>query len=139
MARSTAGNQEIVRRFLASLQRLDVPALRELITDDFSWTVPGGLSISGTYEGKSAFEDEFLSGAAELFAPGTLNFDIQHLFAEGEVVVAEYIGTGKSATTGKPYRNDYCVIFRIRNGKIEVGREYMDTAHVAEALLASPA
>ena len=140
MIRSTAENQKLVQRFLASLARLDVPALQELITDDFSWTVPGGLSISGTYEGKSAFENQFLAGAAELFAPGTLNFEIQHLFSEGEVVVAEYIGTGESATTGKPYRNDYCVIFRIRNGRIELGREYMDTAHVAEALLAaSPA
>ncbi|WP_016891802.1 nuclear transport factor 2 family protein [Mycobacteroides abscessus] len=129
-----------MRRFLASLERLDIPALRELITDDFSWTVPGGLSISGTYEGKSAFENQFLVGAAELFATGTLTFDIKHLFAEGEVVVAEYTGTGKSATTGKPYRNHYCVIFHVRNGKIELGREYMDTAHVAEALLAdSPA
>ncbi|WP_108678250.1 nuclear transport factor 2 family protein [Mycobacteroides abscessus] len=140
MTRSTADNQELVRRFLAGLARLDVRALQELITDDFSWTVPGGLSISGTYQGKSAFEDQFLAGAAELFAPGSLNLEIQHLFAEGDVVVAEYIGTAESATTGKPYRNDYCVIFRIRNGRIELGREYMDTAHVAETLIsASPA
>lgn len=137
MTRPTADNREVVRRFLAGLERLDASAIRELITDDFSWTVPGGLSISGTYVGKSAFENQFLAGAAELFAPGTLNLDIQHLFAEGEVVVAEYTGTGKSATTGKPYRNDYCVIFRIRDGKIKLGREYMDTAHVAETLLAA--
>lgn len=132
-------NAEFVRRFLAALELLDISAISELVTDDILWKVPGDLSISGTYDGKSAFVKEFLGGAAALFVAGSLNFDIQHLFTSDGVVVAEYIGTGESATTGKPYRNEYCVIFCFRDGKINRVREYLDTAQVAEVLLTSTA
>jgi ketosteroid isomerase-like protein len=133
-----ATNEELVREFLVSFAHLDVPALSQLVTDDLTWKVPGNLPISGIYDGKSGFIGDFLAGASTLFESGSLAFEINHLHTDGDVVVAEYVGTGKSAS-GKLYRNEYCVIFGFREGKISAVREYLDTAHVAEVLLsASP-
>ncbi|MBF6451084.1 nuclear transport factor 2 family protein [Nocardia aobensis] len=137
MSESTTDNQSLVRQFLTALALLDVPAISARVADDITWKVPGSLPISGVYDGKPAFVDGFLHGAAELFEAGSLNFDVQHLFAVGEIVVAEYVGTAKSARTGKSYRNEYCVIFGFRNGRISLVREYLDTAHVADVLLAA--
>ncbi|WP_338889210.1 nuclear transport factor 2 family protein [Rhodococcus sovatensis] len=135
---STHENEMVVRRFLTALETLNVPTISDLVTDDIRWKVPGTLAISGNYDGKSAFVDGFLAGAAALFQAGSLAFDIRHITAVGDVVIAEYVGTGTSASTGAAYRNEYCVYFGLNNGRIGVVREYLDTAHVAEVLL-SPA
>ena len=136
MASRVTDNVELVRNFLSALAQLDVAALSDLVTEDLTWRVPGSLPISGLYNGKPAFVGDFLRGAAALFETGSLAFDIKHLLTNGDVVVAEYVGTGTSATSGQPYRNDYCVIFDFRGGKISAAREYLDTAHVADVLLA---
>lgn len=131
-------NEELIRTFLDHFAKLDVKSLNELVTDDLVWKVPGGLPISGVYESKSRFISEFLYGAAALFENGSLRFEVTHLHTAGDVVVAEYVGVGRSAK-GKPYRNEYCLIFGLREGKISAVREYLDTAHVAEVLLSTDA
>lgn len=129
-------NTELVRHFLASLARVDIAAVGDLVTDDLTFRVPGSLPISGLYEGKQTFINEFLGGVAALFETGSLAFDIKHIHTTTtDTVIAEYTGTGISATTAKRYLNEYCVVYGIRDGKISTVREYLDTAHVADVLL----
>jgi hypothetical protein len=39
------------------------------------------------------------------------------------------------SATGKEYHNQYHDLLEIRDGKIETGREYLDTAHTQEVIV----
>lgn len=61
---------------------------------------------------------------ARLFSGVTNEFRM--MIAEGDTVVTE---ARMSATlaNGRSYVNDYCFIYRVRDGKVAEIREYMDT------------
>ena len=52
---------------------------------------------------------------------------IEQLTAEDDIVVAQTSGTAETVD-GIAYNNSYCQVIRIRDGKIAVVKEYMDTA-----------
>lgn len=126
-------NEELVRGFLAAMGRTDIDSLSDLLAEDATWWLAGDLPVSGLYQGKAAIIGEFLSSAAALFEQGSLGFELRNIAADAGAVIAEYSGTGRSAT-GMPYRNLYCTIFECRDGKIHSVREYLDTAHVRDSL-----
>lgn len=126
-------NEELVRSFLAAMGRTDIHALSELLAEDATWWLAGDLPVSGLYEGRTAVLGEFLSSAAALFEQDSLRFELRNVSTDGRAVIAEYTGTGRGAG-GRPYRNQYCTIFECRDGKISSVREYLDTAHVRDAL-----
>lgn len=128
-----SSNDELVRSFLTAMGRADIHSLSDLLTEDATWWLAGDLPVSGLYEGRTAVIKEFLPAAAALFEQGSLGFELRNFFSDGGTVVAEYIGTGKGAGRG-PYQNQYCTIFECRDGKIRSVREYLDTAHVRDAL-----
>jgi ketosteroid isomerase-like protein len=126
-------NEVLVRSFLAAMGRTDIDSLIDLLADEATWWLAGDLPVSGLYQGKAAIIGEFLASAAALFEQGSLGFELRNLATDAEAVIAEYAGTGRSAA-GLPYRNRYCTIFECRDGKIHSVREYLDTAHVRDAL-----
>ncbi|PQP21936.1 limonene-1,2-epoxide hydrolase [Rhodococcus opacus] len=131
---SESANEELARRFLAAMGRLDVPALSDLLAEDATWWLAGDLPVSGFYDGKPAVIGDFLWSAAALFELGSLGFELHHLVSAADTVVAEYVGTGRGMISGTPYRNTYCTVFGCRDSKISSVREYLDTAHVGEVL-----
>jgi ketosteroid isomerase-like protein len=59
---------------------------------------------------------------------------IAHRFiADGDHVVVEAKGNNLTKT-GLRYDNDYCLVFRLANGKIEEVREYCDSVLTEKAL-----
>jgi ketosteroid isomerase-like protein len=47
-------------------------------------------------------------------------------YAEGDVVVVEH-RLSATLPNGRPYVNDYCFVYEVRDGKVLRIREYMDT------------
>jgi uncharacterized protein len=129
-----SSNEELVRHFLAAMDRMDVGCLSDLLLEDASWWVAGDLPISGLYDGKSAIVGEFLATAVALFERGSLGFELRSIVHAGDFIAAEYVGAGRSAANGVLYRNTYCVVFGCREGKVASVREYLDTAHVRDVL-----
>lgn len=134
-APEVVAGKQLVHNFLAAMNRMDVDAIGALLTDDATWTMPGDLPVSGRYEGRAAVLGDFLANAAALFEPGSLRFEPQTIVAEGRHAIAEYTGTGRAADGQREYRNRYCMVFELRDGRISAVREYLDTAHVRHALL----
>ena len=64
--------------------------------------------------------------SAEIF--DHLIFDIAavHLVKGGAVAVAEYTCDAIALPTGRPYQNIYAAIFKFRDGRISLWREYHD-------------
>jgi ketosteroid isomerase-like protein len=128
-------NKRLVNDFVAAMNHMDVDAIGALLTDDATWTMPGDLPVSGRHEGREAVLGDFLANAAALFEPGSLRFELEAVTTEGRYAIAEYTGTGRAADGQREYRNHYCMVFELRDGRISAVREYLDTAHVRDALL----
>jgi uncharacterized protein len=55
-----------------------------------------------------------------------------------EVVIAEYEARGTLTTTGAPYRQQIIAVLCVRDGRIVVYRDYLDSLALAEARLTRP-
>lgn len=118
-------SKELVRAFFNAGSHGDIEAALGLLTDDVTWTVTGTTRFSGEYAGKKALAEKLVGPLFGRLKAGIV-MTIQNMVAEGDCVVAE--ATGEAETReGRPYRNTYCFVFRVREGKIAAVTEYMDT------------
>ncbi|MCM3923434.1 hypothetical protein ND748_17425 [Frankia sp. AiPs1] len=53
--------------------------------------------------------------------------------ADPEVVIVDYQARGRITTTGKAYQQSINAVFRVRDGKIVLSRDYLDPLALAEA------
>src|SRR5258706_2250120 len=107
------------------------------LADDVCWVVTGQYSWSRSLRGKDAVLNGLMGHFRSLFAerPRTV---AHHLIAEGDYVVVEAKGDNITRT-GVRYDNDYCMVWRLENGKVKEIREYCDSALVEKALGPFPA
>lgn len=127
---------DIARRLLKAIERFDIKAFSELIADEFVMVfpfAPPGLprrcigkqqcilnidSVGKMLSRISFLDVEFFSAADDL--------EIVFGRARSEALTA----------LGVPYSNDYCFIFRIRNGLVYEHHEYFDPIRVMAAFSA---
>lgn len=120
--------KDVVLRYwkLTSEDRFDEAF--ELIDEDVNWWVLG----FGDFESKQRFAEANAWFRSQLvdehveFVPG-------EVIAEGETV-AITMTSHAVAKNGKPYDNDYALMFKVRDGRIVWAREYPNTSVVSEVL-----
>ncbi|HVN89701.1 MAG TPA: nuclear transport factor 2 family protein [Candidatus Binataceae bacterium] len=132
---SAEQNKELVTKTWRAFISGDLDTALANMSDEISWVIPGSLQgISGLKRGKDAIR-EFGSGVKRAF-PAGLNSDIAKVHSAGDnTVIVELTNHGKAAN-GKDYRNEYCFIFELENGKIRRVREYVDLLTVKETVMA---
>lgn len=118
-------NKALVREYFERLQSGD-PTFPDLLADDVAWWVPPGSDMSGTYEGKDAVMAFIGSGVGYYDAASPMHVDIEQVVAEGEWVAVQFVLRATTAAK-RPYRNHYHFAFRIRDGRIVLVKEYLDT------------
>ena len=128
-------NRQLAREFIDAITRADVAALDRLYADDFELWTAGNLPFSGSHDKKEALEGMKMIGS--MFPKG-LRFTITGMTVEGERVAIEAESDGVHAS-GHPYHNQYHFLMIVRDGRIRKFKEYMDTVHATEVLLAAPA
>ena len=121
----------ITRELFDALSRSDVAAVDALYAEDFVLWSPGALPFSGTHGKAEALELTKMITAA---FPQGLRFTIDAMTVEGERVAVEAHSEGRHAS-GRDYRNQYHFLVKIRDGKIVMLKEYMDTQHAMDVLL----
>jgi ketosteroid isomerase-like protein len=133
---SAAGNKELMLEIYDELSKGNRMPFRNAMAEDFRWIMKGKTAWSRTYDGRDEVRLELLQPLFEQFGSDYKNRPIRVL-ADGDYVVVECEG---SVTTkaGKPYENQYCLIFRLESGKIKELTEYLDTALVNEVLAPPP-
>jgi len=125
-------NKSQVRSLFEATARGEWRPFADALADDVRYVLMGHNSWSRTYDGKHVATRELWIPLTKLFtAPNRMR--AQRLVAEGDLVVVEAKG---DATThaGKRYANDYCMLLRLRDGKIIEVTEYMDTELTTEVL-----
>ncbi len=129
---STESNKALLHAIFAELAVGNAKPLRDAMADDFIWTVAGVAQWARVFRGKQAVLEHLFRPLFSRFATPYLN-RAERFIAEGEYVVVQ--GRGEVTTTsGEPYNNAYCFIFRVVDGRLREVTEYMDTELATRAL-----
>jgi ketosteroid isomerase-like protein len=125
-------NVDVVQRTYDAVDRGDIPAVLELLTDDVEWTLQGPSTIpfAGTRHGRD--------GVAEFFTLLGQNLQFQvfepYLFLnEGDTVVALGRERSQSPSTGGTVVQEWAHVYTLRDGKIATFQAFEDTAALAAA------
>lgn len=121
--------EAILRDLFARLNAGQYASIGELITDDAVFDVPYAPPAEGVTLpaiGRDAFVRMFTEATANLFSEIEMTVGDIYLGADAGVAVVEYRSKGTVSFTGRPYRNSYCGIFRFREGRIALWREYFN-------------
>lgn len=125
-------NKRIIERAFEGLARADAAAFLDAMADEITWIIMGQSRVSGRYEGKAAIQNELVPALFANFASDYRNY-AEEIIADRDRIVVLARGEVKTVR-GEDYNNEYCFVFRMRDGKIVEVREYCDTA-LAEARL----
>jgi uncharacterized protein len=128
---TTSESKAVITRYMRAIQERDLTAVRDCFAEDATWWLRGELPISGTWRGRDAIVDDFLGTAISYYDPESVHIEVTSVLAEGETVAAEWTSRARTAG-GDPYENHCAAVFRVRNGRIQAVREYMDTLYASE-------
>jgi ketosteroid isomerase-like protein len=135
---SAADNKKLMQQLFASVAAGDRKPFLDHIADDVVMRVTGRYSWSQTIKGKEALFRDFYDHLASLLADGNRRTAGHRFIADGDQVVVESVGEMKTKA-GVPYSNEYCLIYRLREGKIVEMTEYCDSALCERVLGPFPA
>ena len=110
-------NIDTVNRYLDGFRKNDHQKILSCLTDDIKWTVFGAFQLTG-----KADYDKAIDGAPEFVDPPTL--EVVRMVEQGDVVMAELIGTAKRAAGGE-MRMSMAEVFVMRDGKIAERRAWV--------------
>jgi uncharacterized protein len=134
---SAEANRKLMEEIFAAAANPD-PAIRDRalftasLADDVTWVVTGQYSWSRTFTGKKSIMND-LHGYVRSLLVDRVRTIAHRFIADGDHVVVEAKGNNLTKT-GVRYDNDYCLVFRLANGKIEEVREYCDSVLTEKAL-----
>ena len=124
---SEADNTKVALAFFENLSAGRIDAALDLIADDLVWWLAGTKN-------KKQFAG--MLATIEKGMPKGIRLTITGVTAEGDRVAVEMNAEGESAA-GKGYHNQYHDLLIVRDGKIHAGREYLDTAHAQDVIVAA--
>ena len=121
----TAQNRKLIEDAFKGWVRGDRAPFNNLMADDLQWTVIGNSPVSGRYHSKRDFLDRAGGRMAEKLGT-TIEVNLRHVIADGDMVALVFDGhaTGKNGTD---YRQTYCWVLRLQDGRIREGTAYLDT------------
>lgn len=129
---SAAANKQLIQQVYADAANRSGTTFIDHLACDVRWVVTGQYSWSRTFDGRDAIVSGLMGHLRSLLAerPRTV---AHNFIAEGDYVVVEAKGDNVTRT-GARYDNDYCMVWRVENGRIREIREYCDSALVEKAL-----
>ncbi len=121
-------NRALIAHYFAVIQGLAGDRdLADFFTDDVTWQVPRSNPhiTPNPRVGHAAVMDLLHSGVG-VYEAGSMVITLQPLIPDQSSVVAQFSMQARLAN-GSPYRNDYCMVFTLREGRICSVIEYLDT------------
>jgi uncharacterized protein len=132
-----AENKKLMQELFADLARGDRTRYLAHLADDFRLVVTGQYSWSQTFEGReTALRELYGYVRSRLKEPGKTV--AQRFIADGDLVVVEARGD-MVTKEGERYDNHYCLVYRLKDGKIVEMREYQDSTLCERVLGPFPA
>lgn len=123
-------NKRVVLQFMEGMGTNNAELAAPCLAPDACAIAMGYGKLAGRREAAT------MTGMIEAFKgmlPTGLNLTIKRVIADGDNVAVEAEGDGMTSR-GTPYRNQYCFVFTLENGKIKQVNEYFCTIHADEVL-----
>jgi ketosteroid isomerase-like protein len=129
---SAADNKKLIQQVLADSANRSGTTFADNLAEDASWIVTGQYSWSHEFKGRAAIQNGLMGHFRSFFAerPRTVGFNF---IADGDYVAVEARGDNVTKS-GQRYDNQYCLVFRLENGKIKQIKEYCDSTLVERVL-----
>ena len=127
----TQESVQIVKGFFEALGRRDQHGLLALSAEDIEWVVPGqDWPLAGTHRGHAGLELllQKANDSVETSYPEPPEF-----VAQGDRVLVVGVATGTIKATNKPFKDNWVFDITVRDGKVKLIREYIDTQALARA------
>ena len=129
---SSTTNLDIIRGAYEAFARGDVPGVLGIMEPEIAWTEAEGFPYAGTYHGP----DEILN---QVFMKLGTEWDgysaVPEEFVDGgDTIVALGVYSGTYKATGKHMRAPFAHLWKLKDGKAVLFRQYTDTALVQQAL-----
>ena len=123
-------NEAVVMRFIEAMGTSDPDTAAGCLAPD-AFTLAKGFS---KFSGERRYDTIIGTIAAfKTLLPTGLDPDIHTVTSQGDRVVVEFVGRATTAE-GKPYNNEYCMVFTLAEGKIKQVNEYFCTKLAEEVL-----
>src|SRR5436309_11187067 len=123
---SAAANKKLVQQIYTDSANRSGTTFVDNLAEDATWIVTGQYSWSHEFRGRDAINNGLMGHLRPLLAaarPRTVAFNF---IAEGDYVVVEARGDNVTRP-GEHYDNQYCMVWRIDDGKIKEIKEYCDS------------
>jgi ketosteroid isomerase-like protein len=134
---SATANKHLLQDILAKAAAGDRQPYVDALAEDVQIHVTGQYSWSQTFRGKASVLRDLYGYLETLVQPGRKTIP-HRLIADEDFVVVQ--GKGQMTTKGGvPYNNDYCLVYRIKDGKIAEMWEYCDSVLTEKVLGPFPA
>lgn len=122
---SAADNKTLMQEIFAAIAKGDRTLFVERLAEHATMTVTGEYSWSRTFHGKENIRRDLYGYVHSLLQAGGRTLPYRILADEDWVVVE---ARGDMVTkAGVPYRNHYCLLYRLENGMIIEIKEYNDS------------
>ncbi|MFI6128330.1 nuclear transport factor 2 family protein [Micromonospora sp. NPDC051141] len=132
-------SREVVERILRAGREQDVETFVGLMAPDgyLEWPFrPPG--VPGRVQGRAAIRRHLTETAGSLVTVDEHRDMVLHESTDPEVVVVEYEAHGTVVATGAPFTQTVIAVFRVREGRIESYRDYINPLPLMAALAGDP-
>jgi ketosteroid isomerase-like protein len=127
-------SRDVVRCALDLLLAQDMAGFARLWAVDgvleFPFAAPG---YPARLEGRAAIA-EYMRGYPDLLRIEAFPRQVMHQSVDPAVVIAEFEAAGTVVATGAPYRMSYIAVITVRDGEIELYRDYWSPAAAADVM-----
>ncbi len=131
-AMTVEANRKLVQQIYADSASRSGTTFADNLAADASWIVTGQYSWSHQFKGREAILNGLMGHFRSLIVHRPRS--VAHNFiADGDHVAVESRGDNVTKS-GLRYDNQYCMVFRIENGKIKEIKEYCDSDLVERVL-----
>lgn len=96
----------------------------DLLAPNVVWTIHGSGAVAGTYRSLKDFTERG-SGPLVDRLTGPVIPEVRHIFADGDIVIVRFNGSA-TTTSGKPYRNQFVWLFRMKDGSVVEAEAFLD-------------
>jgi ketosteroid isomerase-like protein len=129
--------ESVVLRYYALLNERKFDTAFELLSDDLEWWLSGNQSVGGQKASGTLNKAEFTQAmglSTDLTVRG-VTFEPGLMLVDGDML-AMTLESRAELKNGRAYHNHIAKFLEVRDGKIAWVKEYSDTKHVHDTLLA---
>ena len=126
----------VVLEYLEDIKAGRHDAAFDAFAEDATWTTPPSLPWPGKFFGRKDIFEGYFAVDKGLFTTGMDSYDLETrlVVCQGEHVVVEMTHRS-TGLNGNEYLTDHCLVFDVRDEKIQAVREYIDSLYLKESMI----